>query len=77
MTGLTVFKNRSGPQAERIKKDFKNIFRKNSLNTVSKCNQKIIDYTDVTLNLLINTNRPFSKPNNKINYTRNPTTHRL
>ena len=27
--GLTVFKNKSGPQAERIKKDFQNIFREN------------------------------------------------
>ena len=77
MTGLAVFKNKSGPQADRIKKDFENIFRKNRSNTVIKCNQKFVDYIDVTLSLLINTNKPFSKPNNKINYIRNPTTHRL
>ena len=50
--GLTVFKNKSGPQAERIKKDFQKIFRENDLNIVIKCNLKIVDYLDITLNFL-------------------------
>ena len=76
--GLAVYKNKSGPQAERIKKDFQNIFRNNDLNVVIKCNLKIVDYLDVTLNLLNNTYKPFSKPNNEITISiRNPTTHRL
>ena len=66
--GLAVFKNKSGPQAERIKKDFQKIFRENDLNIVIKCNLKIVDYLDVTLNLLNNTYKPFSKSNNEINY---------
>ena len=41
---LAVLKNKSGPQAERIKKDFQKIFRKNDLNIVIKCNLKIVDY---------------------------------
>ena len=28
-TGLAVFKNKSGPQAERIKKDFQKVSREN------------------------------------------------
>ena len=40
-------------------KKFQNIFRKNNLNIV-KCNLKIIDYLDVTLNLL---HKPSHKPN--------------
>ena len=32
--GLAVFKNKSGLQEERIKKDFENIFRENNLNIV-------------------------------------------
>ena len=32
--GLAVFKNKSGPQAERIKKDFQKTFRENDLNIV-------------------------------------------
>ena len=38
--GLAVFKNISGPQAEKIKKHFQNIFRKNNLNIIVKCNFK-------------------------------------
>ena len=30
--GLTVFKNKCGPQAEKIKKDFQKLFRENDLN---------------------------------------------
>ena len=67
--GLAVFKNKSGPQAQRIKKDFQKIFWENDLNIVIKCNIKTVDYLDVTLNLFNNTYKPFSKPNNEINHT--------
>ena len=73
--GLAVFKNKSGPQAERIKKDFQKIYRENDLNIVIKCNLKIVDYLDVTLNLLNNTYKPFSKPNNEINYIHEESNH--
>ena len=73
--GLAVFKNKSDPQAERIKKDFQKIFRENDLNIVIKCNLKIVDYLDVTLNLLNNTYKPFSKPNNEINYIHKESNH--
>ena len=36
--GLAEFKSISGPQAEKIKKHFQNIFRKNNLNIIVKCN---------------------------------------
>ena len=49
--GLAVFRNTSGPQAEKIKKHFQSIFRKNNLSIIVKCNLKIVDYLDVTLNL--------------------------
>ena len=35
--GLTVFKNISGSKADKIKKHFQNIFRKNNLNIIVKC----------------------------------------
>ena len=75
--GLAVFKNKSGPQAERIKKDFQKIYQKNDLNIVIKCNLKIVNYLDVTLNLLNNTYKPFSKPNNEINYIHKKSNHPL
>ena len=65
---LAVFKNKRGPQVERIKKYFLKIFRENKLNIVTKCNLKIVDYLDVTLDLVNNTYKPFSKSNNEINY---------
>ena len=68
---MTVFKNKSGPQAQRIKKDFQKIFRESDLNIGIKRNLKIVDYLDITLNLLNGTYQPFSKPNNEINYIHN------
>ena len=72
---MPVFKNKSGPQAEGIKKDFQKIFQENDLNIVIKCNLKIVDYLDVTLNLPNNTYKPFSKPNNEINYIHKESNH--
>ena len=43
--GFAVFKNKSGPQAERIKKDFQKNFGKNDLNIVIKCILKIGHHT--------------------------------
>ena len=72
---MKVFKNKSCPQAERIKKNFQKIFRENDLNIVIKCNLKIFDYLDGTLNLLNSTYKPFSKPNNEINYIHKESNH--
>ena len=74
--GLAVLKNKIGPQAESIKKDFQKNFQQNDLNIVIKCNLKIVDYLDVTLNLVNNTYKLFSKPKNEIIYIiRNRTTY--
>ena len=56
------------PQAEKIKKHFQSIFRKNNLSIIVKCNLKIVDYLDVTLNLSDGSYKPFHKPNSEINY---------
>ena len=37
---LAIFRDKSGPQAEKIKKHFQNIFCKNNLNIIVKCNLK-------------------------------------
>ena len=66
--GWAVFKNKGGPQAKRIKKDFQKFFQENDLSIVFKCNLKIVDYLDATLNLLNNTYKIFSKPNNEVSY---------
>ena len=66
--GLAVFRNTSGSQAEKIKKHFQSIFLKNNLSIIVKCNLKIVDYLDVTLNLSHGSYNPFHKTNSKINY---------
>ena len=48
---LAVFRNTSRTQAENTKKHFQRIFRKNNLSMIVKCNSKIVDSLDVTLNL--------------------------
>ena len=73
--GLAVFRNTSGPQAEKIKKHFQSIFRKNNLSIIVKCNLKIVDYLDVTLNLSDSSQKPFHKPNSEINYIPRESNH--
>ena len=73
--GLAVFRNTSGSQAEKIKKHFQSIFRKNNLNIIVKCNLKIVDYLDVTLNLSHGSYKPFHKPNSEINYIHKESNH--
>ena len=66
---------KSGPQAEKIKKHFQNIFRKNNLNIIVKCNLKVVDYLDVTLNLSDGSYKPFHKSNSEINYIHMESNH--
>jgi len=66
--GLAVFKNRSGPQNERIKKVLQKVFKDKGLDIVIQCNMKIVDYLDVTLNLNDAKTKPFRKPDNETNY---------
>ena len=73
--GFAVFKNASGPQAEKIKKHFQNIFRKNNLNIIVKCNLKMLDYRGVTLNLSDGLYKLFYKPNSEINYIHRESNH--
>ena len=45
---LSIFKNCSGPQMEKIKKRLQKVFKNNSLNLIIECNMKIVNYLDVT-----------------------------
>ena len=50
--GLAVFKNKSGPQSERIKKEFQKTFKNHKLDIVIQCNMTSVDYLDVMFNLM-------------------------
>ena len=73
--GLGVLKNKSGPEAEKIKKEIQKLFKDNQLSITIQCNLKIVDYLDVTFNLSNSTYRPFCKPNNEITYVHKESNH--
>ena len=70
--GLAIFRNAIGPQAEKIKKHFQNIFRKNDLNIIVKCNLKMVG---VTLNPLDGSYKPFHEPNSEISHIHRESNH--
>jgi hypothetical protein len=73
--GLAIFKNKSGQQMERIKKHFVKIFKNNNLSISINCNIKIVNYLDLTLNLIDNSFQPYSKPENTLNYVHADSNH--
>ena len=73
--GLAAFKDKSGPQNERIKKDFTRIFKEKGLDLVISCNMKIVDYLELTLSLLDGSYRPFRKPDDETNYVHTDSDH--
>ena len=66
--GLAVFRNVSGAHCEKIKKEFQKLFRQHGLKLIIKCNLKIVDFLDVTLNLTDSIYKPYHKPNDEICY---------
>ena len=59
--GLSVFKNNSGPETERIKKDITKIFKELGLKITIQCNLKIVNFLDVTLDLNTGKYHPYKK----------------
>ena len=66
--GLVVFKNISGPESERIKKNFQSLFEKYGLEIIIECNEKVVDFLHVTFNLKDGIYKPYQKSVNKISY---------
>ena len=66
--GLAAVKNQSGPQTERLKKEFQKIFNENGLKIVIQCNLKVVDYLDATFNLNDGSYKPYRKPNDETIY---------
>ena len=73
--GLSIFRNKSGIQLEKMKKKLQRLFKEYDLELTAESNLKIVNYLDVTFNLKDGTFRPYHKPDDQIQYTqRNPTT---
>ena len=63
--GLACFGYTSGPQADRIRKDFIKIFKEGfDLSITCETNLKTINFLDVTLNLTTGKYQPYNKPDN-------------
>ena len=73
--GLAVFKDISGPQSEKLKKQFQKMFNENGLKIEIKCNLKIVNYLDVTFNLTDGTYKPYRKPNDETLYVHAKSNH--
>ena len=56
----------SVPQSEKYKKEWHGLFKEVGLNLVIECNKKTVDYPDITLNLLVETYKPYQKPENTL-----------
>ena len=66
--GLSIFKNCSGLQMEKIKKHLQKVFKNNGLDVIIECDMKVLNYLNVTFNLNDGTYRPYQKPDNIIQY---------
>ena len=63
--GLACFGYTSGPQADRIRKDFIKIFKEDfNLSITCETNLKAVNFLDVTLNLTTGKYQPYNKPDN-------------
>ena len=63
--GLACFGYTSGPQADRITKDFIKILKEDfDLSITCKTNLKAVNFLDVTLNLTTGKYQPYNKPDN-------------
>ena len=51
---LAVFRNVSSTHCEKIKKEFQKLFWQHGSKLILKCNIKIVDFLDITLNVLKN-----------------------
>ena len=64
--GLSAFKNKSGTQLGKIKKNLQKTFKDFGLEIVAGSNLRIVNYLEVTLNLNNDSFIPYHKPNNII-----------
>ena len=72
---MSAFKNKSGTQLERIKKNLQKTFKNFGLEIVAESNLKIVNYLDVTLNLNNGSFKPYHKPDDIIQYINKESNH--
>ena len=73
--GLGVFRNMSGPAADRTRKKIIKIFSQLGLKITIQCNLKVTDFLDVTLDLSTGKHYPYRKPNDLPVYVHRKSNH--
>ena len=75
--GLGIFRNLSGPEIERVRKEIITIFKECGLSLTTKTNLKVVQFLDIELDLINNTYRPYKKPNDNPMYINVKSNHPL
>ena len=73
--GLALFKNINDHRADKIRKEFHQLFKENGLSLEIKCNLKTVNYLDITLDLNTGTYKPYRKPNDQTLYIHAQSNH--
>ena len=73
--GLALFKNINGHRADKIRKEFHQLFKENGLSLEIECNLKTVNYLDITLDLNNGTYKQYRKPNDKTLYIHAKSNH--
>ena len=73
--GLSIFRNKSGTQLEKMKKKLQRLFKEYDLEITAESNLNIVNYLDVTFNLKDGTFRPYHKPDDQIQYIHTESNH--
>ena len=73
--GLVLLRNTSKQKTDRIRKDIIEIFKNAGFKIKIKTNLQIVDFLDVTFNLLDETYKPYKKPNEQLLYVNTSSNH--
>ena len=73
--GLTILRNKSGPEMEQTRKNIIKAFQEIKLNIMVKTKVFQTDFLDVTFNLKSNKFSPYHKPNDHPLYINNQSNH--
>ena len=73
--GLALFKNINGHLADKIPKEFHQLFKENELSLEIECNLKTLNYLDITLGFSTDIYKPYRKPNDEILYIHAKSNH--
>ena len=73
--GLALFKNINGHLADKIPKEFHQLFKENGLSLEIECNLKTLNYLDIILGFSTDIYKPYRKPNDEILYIHAKSNH--